>query len=103
MGSEMCIRDRDGDTLLLLRATHCMQHLSQSNSLRNKYDAMPVKSARVFRRQLDRAGVIVEDDIERTIARNRVAHLQAISLNRLREYGLSVSIPDDDKQGGFYG
>ena len=93
----------DGDTWLLLRATHCMQHISQSTALRNKYDALPVKSARVFNRQLERAGVIVKTDIERTIARNRVAHLQAISLNRLREYGLSVSVPEEFQQGSFNG
>ncbi len=78
-----------------------MQHLSQNNALRNKFDAMPVKSARVFHRQLERAGVIACDDIERTINRSRVAHMQALSLNRLREYGLSVSIPEYE-QGGFH-
>jgi hypothetical protein len=84
----------DGDTWLLLRPTHCMQHLSQSSALRAKFDALPVKSARVFHRQLERAGVIVKDDVERTIRRQRVAHLQALSLDRLREYGLSVAIPE---------
>lgn len=91
----------NGDTWLILRATHCMQHLSQNNALRNKYDAMPVKSARVFHRQLQRAGVVASDSVERTINRNRVAHLQAISLDRLREYGLSVSVPEPH-QGGLY-
>lgn len=90
--------DSDDGTVLIIRATHCMQHLSQNNQLRTKFDAMPVKSARVFHRQLDRAGVIAADDIERTINKSRVAHMQAISLDRLREYGLSVSIPE---LGGF--
>lgn len=95
----------DGDTWLLLRATHCMQHLSQNNALRAKYDALPVKSARVFHRQLQRAGVVAIEDVERTINRNRVAHLQALSLSRLREYGLSVSVPDESQSsfGGFHG
>lgn len=85
----------DGDTWLLLRPTHVMQHLSQSTSLRAKFDALPVKSARVFHAQLLRAGVIAKADVERTIRRNRVAHLQALSLDRLREYGLSVAVPEN--------
>lgn len=94
----------DGDTYLLVRATHCMQHISQSPALRGKYDALPVKSARVFHRQLQRAGVIAKDDVERTIKRTRIAHMQAISLEKLHEYGLSVAIPEDDiQQGEFYG
>lgn len=85
----------DGDTYLLLRPTHVMQHLSQSTALRAKFDALPVKSARVFGHQLKRAGVIAKEDVERTIRRTRVAHLQALSLDRLREYGLSVAIPEN--------
>ena len=92
----------NGDTWLLLRATHCMQHISQSNALRAKYDALPVKSARVFHRQLERAGVIARDGIERTIGGRRVAHLQALSMDVLKEYGLSVAVPEEDKQGGWY-
>lgn len=85
----------DGDTWLLLRPTHVMQHLSQSTALRAKFDALPVKSARVFHAQLQRAGVIAKADVERSIRRNRVAHLQALSLDRLREYGLSVAVPEN--------
>lgn len=84
----------DGDTWLLLRATHCMNHVSGSPALRQKYDALPVKSARVFASQLRNAGVIAAEGVERTIYNQRVAHLQAISLNKLAEYGLSVSIPN---------
>ena len=88
--------DDGTETLLLFRATHCMQHLSQNNALRAKYDALPVKSARVFHDQMKRAGIIALDDVERTISRSRVAHLHAISLNKLREYGLTVSVPDNN-------
>lgn len=93
----------DGTMCLLLRPTHVMQHISQSPALRAKYDALPVKSARVFSRQLQRANVVFKEDVERTIARTRVAHMQAISLDALHEYGLSVAIPEEDNQGGFYG
>ncbi len=93
----------DGDIWLFIRATHCMQHISQSTALRGKYDALPVKSARVFHRQLQRAGVVAKDDVERTIRRSRIAHMQALSLNRLRAYGLSVAVPEEDTQGEYYG
>lgn len=84
----------DGDTWLLLRTTHCMSHISNTPALRQKYDALPVKSAKVFGKQLAKAGVVAFDGLERTILRTRVAHLQAISIRALSEYGLSVSIPE---------
>lgn len=87
----------EGDTWLILRTTHCMQHLSQNNALRAKYDSLPVKSAKVFLQQLDRAGVIAATGIERSIKGHRVAHMQALSLNKLHEYGLTVSVPDSDQ------
>lgn len=83
-----------GDTWLLLRASHCLAYISSSPALRQKYDALPVKSAKVFANQLNKAGVIAAGSVERTISNRRVAHLQAISLNSLAEYGLSVALPD---------
>jgi hypothetical protein len=93
----------EGTMCLLLRPTHCMQHISQSPALRAKFDSLPVKSARVFNQQLQRAGVVFKNDIERTVRRTRIAHLQAISLDVLHEYGLSVAIPENENQGDFYG
>ena len=84
----------DGDVWLLVRPTHIMQHLSQTNSLRTKFDAMPVKTAKVFASQLERAGVVAETNLERNIRRQRIGHLYALSLNKLASYGLSVSVPD---------
>jgi hypothetical protein len=84
----------DGDVWLLLRPTHCMQHLSQTSALRAKFDSLPVKTAKVFAKQLDRAGVVAECNLERSIRKQRIGHLYAISLNELASYGLSVSTPD---------
>lgn len=84
----------DGQMCLLVRPTHCMSHLSQTPALRAKFDALPVKTAKVFSKQLARAGVILTDGLERTIARQRVGHLYALSVEKLGEYGLSVSTPD---------
>lgn len=85
---------RDNDTLLLIRTTHIMQHLSQTGSLKAKFDSMPVKTAKVFSKQLDRAGVVKEQGIERTIRNQRVSNLTCLSLSQLASYGLSVSIPE---------
>ncbi|WP_067519578.1 toprim domain-containing protein [Endozoicomonas ascidiicola] len=84
------------DTLLFIRFTHMMQHMSTSNSLRAKFDAMPVKSATVFSRQVKEAGVCPDEfrDKERTIGQRRATHLFGISLKELERFGLSVSIPD---------
>lgn len=84
----------DGDVWLLIRPTHIMQHLSQTSSLRAKFDAMPVKTAKVFAKQLERADVVAETNLERSIRRQRIGHLYALSLNQLQTYGLSVSTPD---------
>jgi hypothetical protein len=85
---------QDGDIWLLLRPTHCMQHLSQTSALRTKFDSLPVKTAKVFAKQLERAGVVAECNLERSIRKQRIGHLYAISLNQLASYGLSVSTPD---------
>ncbi|WP_422452460.1 toprim domain-containing protein [Endozoicomonas sp. ALC066] len=84
------------ESLLFVRFTHIMQHLSTNNSLRAKFDAMPVKSATVFSRQVRDAGVCPETfrDKERSIGTRRVAHLYGLSLTELERYGLSVSVPE---------
>lgn len=78
----------DGEECLLIRTSHVMDHLSQTPSLRDKWNGLPVKSDRVFKKQLTNAGVIIKQDIERAINSNRVSHLVAISTSRLKLYGL---------------
>ena len=93
--------DNEGESLLYIRFKHMMQHLSTSNSLRAKFDAMPVKSATVFARQVKDAGVCPERfrDKERTIGGKRVAHLFGLSLKELERFGLSVSVPEVQENG----
>ncbi|MBR8114455.1 toprim domain-containing protein [Burkholderia cenocepacia] len=82
----------DGEDCLLVRPSHIMDHIAGSTSLREKWNALPVKTPAVFRRQLLAAGVTVGDkEIERTIHQKRVAHLTPLSLKRLAGYGLSVA------------
>lgn len=84
------IKDDEGNShvALMLRPSHVMDHLSTALHLRNKFDALPVKTARVFKNQLADSGVVVRDELERTIRGRRTAHLTALSLPRLERLGL---------------
>lgn len=77
---------------LLVRTTHIMQHLSTSSHLRDMYNGLPVKSANVFKKQLASSDVIAGDEMERTIKGSRTARLVPLSLEKLAEFGLSVSV-----------
>lgn len=84
----------DESYCLLLRTSHIMQHISQSPALKAKYDALPVKSDRVLKRQLFKAGVVIKDGLEKTINGKRVSNLLALSLEDLKQFGLAPSVPD---------
>lgn len=79
---------------LLLRTSHVIDHLAHTPALREKWNALPVKSDRVFKKQMRAAGVLMSDasgeplEIERTINHRRIGHLVPISLSKLAEYGL---------------
>ncbi|GHU17811.1 hypothetical protein FACS189475_02240 [Betaproteobacteria bacterium] len=73
---------------LMLRPSHVMDHLSTAPHLRVKFDALPIKTGRVFKSQLMNSGVVVCDDVTRVIGRHRTQHLAAISLERLERLGL---------------
>jgi hypothetical protein len=78
---------------LLIRTSHIIDHIAHENHLRDRWNALPDKSDRVFKRQLKQAGVIklVGTDngvVERTISSRRVSNLCAISLGRLEAIGL---------------
>ncbi|MDR1934270.1 MAG: toprim domain-containing protein [Candidatus Accumulibacter sp.] len=73
---------------LMLRPSHVMDHLSTAPHLRAKFDALPIKSGRVFKSQLMSNGVVIADDVERVIGGHRTQHLAAIGLERLERLGL---------------
>lgn len=85
----------EGQECLLIRPAHIMDHISSSNALRDKWNALPVKTATVFKRQLEAAGVTLggdsEGEIERTINLKRVRHMTALPIDKLAKFGLSVS------------
>jgi len=79
---------------LLIRTGHVMDHISHSPALREKWNALPVKSDRVFKKQCKQAGVILKDDVEKIINGKRVCHMVAFSLENLAKYGLYTSAPE---------
>ena len=87
----------EAEDCLVIRSSHMMDHISHTSSLRDKWNALPVKSDRVFKKQLIASGVVIKDDVDRTIAGRRVGHMLAISTRRLAEYGLYVG----EKVGEF--
>lgn len=82
------------EDVLLIRPSHIMDHIAHTGSLRDKWNAMPVKSDRVFKKQLIDAGVVVKDGVERTISNRRIPHLCAISLGKLQRFGLQATPVD---------
>lgn len=88
----------DGESCLLIRTSHVMDHLSRTPALREKWNGLPVKSDRVFKKQLHHAGVVLSDTVERTIGQNRIGHLVALNLSKLAEYGLYAT-PTTDLSG----
>lgn len=91
--------NEDEIEVLCIRTGHIMDHMSQSNGLRAFWDELPIKSDRALKKQLALAGVLMLDGegeplaVERTVHGRRVAHMVAISLPMLRQYGLHAVVP----------
>lgn len=85
---------------LLVRTSHIMDHISTAPALREKWNGLPVKSDRVFKKQMELAGVIT-GTCERTIHTKRVPHLQIIPLDKLEKYGLHAT-PSIERTGSGY-
>lgn len=87
---------------LIVRTSHVMDHLAHTSSLRDKWNGLPVKSDRVFKKELKAAGIVVSDTVERTIGGDglngvpgkRVSHMSALSIERMAKYGLYAVGPE---------
>ncbi len=79
---------------LIIRVTQIMHHLSSSMALRDFWNSVPVKSDRVLKRQLEKAGVLADKSVERNINNRRECHMVAISLERLKRFGLHAAPPE---------
>ena len=87
--------------VLLIRCTHMMQHISNTMSLRATYDNLPVKSDRILKKMLIRAGVVLKSRVDTVINNRREDHMLALDLNKLNEYALYVSQPEDEHLEGL--
>lgn len=93
------VLDEDGQEqmALFLRPNHVMDHLSTAPHLRAKFDALPVKTGRIFKQQLMQADVVAMaggkpmDDVEKRIRGQRAARLTGIRLDKLAQLGLYVT------------
>lgn len=89
-------KDRDSDahaSFLCIRVNHMMAHLSTSVALRDKYNNLPVKTARILKKQIDQAKAIAEDGAARSIDGHRVSHMQKLDLKVLEQFGISITEP----------
>lgn len=87
------IDELNGDPCLFIRSSDVMHHLSRTTALREFWNGLPVKSDRVFKQQMDHAGVIV-GEAEKTIGNRRYNRMAAVSLARLEEFGVFVHRPE---------
>lgn len=94
----------EGRECLLVRPAHVVDYMSRTPALREFWSGLQVKSDRVFKSQLRDAKAVLLDEkgvvreFERTLGaepfpgqadhRKRVAHLVAIDLTRLGEFGV---------------
>lgn len=96
----------EGAEALCVRTGHVMDHMRQQPYLREFWDGLPVKSDRVFKKQLAAAGVLVlgpdgqPATVERTIFKQRVAHMVALDVKKMAAYGLHASIPEGGVEHG---
>ena len=79
------------EAVICLRTSDVMHHMQTTSALRDFWNSLPVKSDRVFKKQMEHAGVIV-GEVERTIGntmvRRRYSRLAAVSLAKLEGFGV---------------
>ncbi len=80
---------------LIVRAGHVMDHIAHSSHLRDRWDALSVKSPRAFKRQIMASACVIDEETERAVGGRRLAHALAISVQRLEEFGLYASYDED--------
>ncbi|MGK7345000.1 MAG: toprim domain-containing protein [Candidatus Nitrospinota bacterium M3_3B_026] len=84
----------ESERCLIVRSSHVMDHIAHTMSLRDKWNMLPVKSDRVFKRQLMASGVVANDNVERTIDGKRLSRMLAISVERLERFGLDAPVEE---------
>lgn len=80
---------------LIIRSSHMIDHIARETGLREKWNMLPIKSDRVFRRQLLQSGVVVDGNVERSIKGRRESYMLAIGLRELARFGMHASAPEE--------
>ncbi len=96
-----CFGTEGESEVIYLRCSHIMSHMATSPNLRQEFDALPIKGHRVLKQQLKRAEIFAKDGVDKRIGNKRIPRMQAFSLEKLKEFGLTVSVPDTQKKGGI--
>lgn len=89
------VRNADGEleAVLCVRVENVMHHIHTAPHLRQKSEPLAVKTATIFKRQLQNSGAMLLDGIERTIRGKRIRNMVAISVPHLERLGI-VANPD---------
>ncbi|RIQ34695.1 hypothetical protein D0849_08740 [Bordetella avium] len=88
------LTDDGEDVALFVRPNHIMDHISTAPHLRAKFDALPIKTGRIFKQQLMQSGVVVTYDgkplenVDKIIRGSRAQRMTAVSLAKLEALGL---------------
>lgn len=95
--------DIEGAPHLILQPGHVMDHISKSPRLRDQWNGLPVKSARVFKRQLAASGLVYANEhgpveLDKVIDGRRMARAWALDVAKMAELGIHIAVPEP--QGG---
>lgn len=85
----------DGKAVLLFRPRDVMAHVQTSMRLRDIWNSLTVKTARVFASQLEKADLVVKSGLDKMVQGRRVGHLYALDMHRLQELGVYVSVSEE--------
>lgn len=89
-----------GDLCLLIRPGHIIDHIAHTPALKDRWNALPIKSAMIFNRQLENSGLVIKKNLERVISNKRITNLTAISVEKMATYGLFAS-PDQYAEADY--
>lgn len=84
--------DQDPEVCLVVKAQYVMDHLAGSNHLRDFYDTLPIKTARVFKQQLVDAELVVDPDFRTVINGRDQYHCIAIGVKRCSAKGIDLPV-----------
>lgn len=79
---------------LFVRTSDVMHHMARTTALREFWNGLPVKSDRIFKQQMEEAGVVI-GEAEKTIGGRRYNRMTAISKEKLEEFGIFIHKPEE--------